>query len=84
MRGLDSEAESARGSFVRVAESHVRRVHLKAGDLLAFANDRLMHGRDAFVARYDGTDRWLLRAYVLRDPTRLSDFASPSRPDVVA
>ncbi|NBT21304.1 MAG: hypothetical protein EBT17_04190, partial [Actinobacteria bacterium] len=42
-------------------------VVLGDGDLLVIDNDRAVHGRTPFVPRYDGTDRWLKRALVVRE-----------------
>ncbi len=39
-------------------------VPLEPGDLLMVDNDAVVHGRIAFRARYDGTDRWLKRVLV--------------------
>ncbi|WP_218577962.1 TauD/TfdA family dioxygenase [Phytohabitans rumicis] len=39
-------------------------VDLAPGDLLIVDNDAMVHGRVAFRARYDGTDRWVKRALV--------------------
>lgn len=35
---------------------------LRPGELLVLDNRRVVHARTSFVPRYDGTDRWLLRA----------------------
>ena len=51
---------------------HHRTVVLEEGDLLAVDNHRAVHGRTAFTPRFDGTDRWLQRAFVVDD-------LSPSR-----
>ncbi len=42
-------------------------INLSAGDLLIIDNNRAMHGRTPFSARYDGYDRWLQRTLVSRD-----------------
>ena len=39
----------------------------EAGDLLVIDNALVVHGRSPFPARYDGTDRWLQRAFVVAD-----------------
>jgi len=44
-----------------------KRVVLSDGDVLVIDNDRAVHGRTPFVPRYDGTDRWLKRALVVRE-----------------
>ena len=35
------------------------------GDLLVVDNSRCVHGRSPFTARFDGSDRWLQRAFVV-------------------
>jgi L-asparagine oxygenase len=44
----------------RVAISHV----MERGDLLIFDNKRVVHARAPFTARFDGTDRWLMRTMI--------------------
>ncbi|MFC4587290.1 TauD/TfdA family dioxygenase [Sphaerisporangium corydalis] len=39
-------------------------VALSQGDLLVLDNSRVVHGRNAIVPSYDGTDRWLQRMLV--------------------
>jgi hypothetical protein len=60
----------------------VQRVKLEPGDLLVLENRRTTHGREPFVARHDGTDRWLLRLYTVRESTFeervCTDEAKPS------
>ncbi|MGY2087248.1 TauD/TfdA family dioxygenase [Nocardia gipuzkoensis] len=43
---------------------------LGAGDVLLLDNHRTVHGRRSFRPRYDGTDRWLRKASVIRDLRR--------------
>ncbi|MFV2012560.1 MULTISPECIES: TauD/TfdA family dioxygenase [unclassified Micromonospora] len=44
----------------KVAISHV----MERGDLLIFDNKRVVHARTPFIARFDGTDRWLMRIMI--------------------
>jgi L-asparagine oxygenase len=44
----------------KAAISHV----MERGDLLIFDNKRVVHARTPFTARYDGTDRWLMRTMI--------------------
>ncbi|MFI1018473.1 TauD/TfdA family dioxygenase [Streptomyces sp. NPDC020965] len=46
--------------LAKVAVSHV----MERGDLLIFDNKRVVHARTPFDARFDGTDRWLMRVMV--------------------
>jgi L-asparagine oxygenase len=42
-------------------------VTLRAGDLLVIDNAVAVHGRSSFPARFDGTDRWIQRTFVVPD-----------------
>jgi TfdA family taurine catabolism dioxygenase TauD len=56
-----AEALRALGACLdEVAISHV----MERGDLLIFDNRRVVHARTPFTARFDGTDRWLMRTMV--------------------
>lgn len=45
-------------------------ITLNCGDLLIFKNQKTLHARDAFIARFDGVDRWLIRVFGLSNMTR--------------
>jgi L-asparagine oxygenase len=62
----DASAEY-RDVFERLAgrfEVAMRRVVVRPGDLLVLDNDLVVHGRDSFIAGFDGRDRWLKRVIV--------------------
>ena len=65
--GTDTRAEEA----IREINAAIARVRtsitLGAGDLLLVDNRRAVHGRSPFTARFDGSDRWLQRAFVVND-----------------
>lgn len=62
MRGTDDEAQQALLDMSLAIAECVQSVTLHAGDLLILDNHRVVHGRTSFVAKFDGTDRWVLRA----------------------
>lgn len=66
-RGDDSVAQAALDRLTAAIEAHHTSVRLTAGDLLVVDNHRCVHGRSPFRARYDGTDRWLRRTFVVED-----------------
>ncbi len=67
MVGTDPAASEALG-VLRAALTEVAcPVVLEPGDLLVVDNHRVVHGRSPFRARYDGTDRWLQRTFVVAD-----------------
>ena len=67
MRGTNERAQTALAELHRVVKMVTQTVVLGDGDLLVIDNDRAVHGRTPFVPRYDGTDRWLKRALVVRE-----------------
>jgi Fe(II)/alpha-ketoglutarate-dependent arginine beta-hydroxylase len=48
-------------------DSAMRAVALTPGDICFIDNYQAVHGRQAFRARFDGTDRWLRRLNLTRD-----------------
>ncbi|GAA4990002.1 clavaminate synthase family protein [Yinghuangia aomiensis] len=64
--GDDEAAEALRSASEAAGAAAVGHV-LEPGDLLVLDNRRAVHGRTLFRPRYDGTDRWLLRAMVCAD-----------------
>ena len=63
--GTDARAEAAIAE-VNQAIGHARTtVTLRTGDLLIVDNHRAVHGRSPFTARFDGSDRWLQRTFVV-------------------
>jgi L-asparagine oxygenase len=68
-RGTDHEAEAALDELRTLAwhDDVLERVVLNPGDLLLLDNRKCLHGRQAFTANFDGSDRWLVRLYVKTD-----------------
>ncbi len=65
--GIDAGAEDVLVA-VRTAIAEVETsVVLEPGDLLVVDNNVAVHGRSPFSARFDGTDRWLQRSFVVTD-----------------
>lgn len=67
MVGIDPEADAALQRLSALVEEHHLGVVLEAGDLLVVDNDVAVHGRSPFTPRFDGTDRWLQRTFVVTD-----------------
>ncbi|MFZ9325180.1 MAG: TauD/TfdA family dioxygenase [Ilumatobacteraceae bacterium] len=67
MRGTTERAQAALAELHRAVKLATQRVVLSDGDVLVIDNDRAVHGRTPFMPRYDGTDRWLKRALVVRE-----------------
>ena len=65
MVGTDPAATAALEVLGETVAALHTSVVLEPGDLLVIDNSRCVHGRTAFVPRFDGTDRWLQRTFVL-------------------
>jgi L-asparagine oxygenase len=66
VQALSAEGEEAISALIQACEDTViqQQVYLGPGDLLVINNNRCVHARSAFPARFDGEDRWLQRVYV--------------------
>ncbi|MEU6525622.1 TauD/TfdA family dioxygenase [Streptomyces sp. NPDC046924] len=62
----DAAGERVLRALAAALESVCRDLVLAPGDLVVLDNHLVVHGRTAFVPRYDGRDRWLRRFYSLR------------------
>lgn len=67
MVGVDSEADEALQVLSHAVVETQTGVALEAGDLLVVDNSVAVHGRTSYTPRFDGTDRWLQRAFVATD-----------------
>lgn len=66
----DTEAGRAMEECAELLNASAERVVLSPGEAVFLDNYRVVHGRDVFVPRYDGADRWLKRTSVVRDLRR--------------
>ena len=67
MVGVDEEADEALVALGRALAEHHAGIVLEPGDVLVIDNHMVVHGRSPFTPRFDGTDRWLQRAFVVDD-----------------
>lgn len=65
MVGTDAEAAAALAELGAASSRRHARLNLRAGDLLVIDNARAIHGRSPYAPRFDGTDRWLQRTFVV-------------------
>lgn len=69
MEGTDPEAQVALQRLCDAAVASRVDVVLEDGQMLVIDNHRAAHGRSSFTPRFDGTDRWMQRCFVMADPT---------------
>ncbi len=67
MVGTDEAADDALQALGHAVVALQTSVVLQPGDLLVVDNSVAVHGRTPFTARFDGTDRWLQRTFVVSD-----------------
>jgi L-asparagine oxygenase len=77
---MEPEARKAFDGFTAAVDKQLTGVVLRPGDVCFIDNLRAVHGRAPFVARYDGTDRWLKRLNITRN-LRVSREARRSSTD---
>ncbi len=68
--GTNPQAQAALDRLRVILHENMYAVDLGPGQTLLLDNLKTVHGRTAFKARYDGTDRWLQRLLVSRDLRR--------------
>jgi len=68
MKGINLTAQKALVELNTAITKSTHAICLHAGDLAVIDNSTTVHGRSPFSARYDGSDRWVVRAMVLRNP----------------
>lgn len=82
-RPSSEEHARALDELRREIDGAIREVILRPGDCLMIDNFRAVHGRASFVARFDGTDRWLKRACIARDLRRSRSLRLTARDRVL-
>jgi len=65
--GDDLPAFNAFERLKSAVNSALKDIVLRPGDLFFIDNFKSVHGRREIPGRFDGTDRWLKRAFVVRD-----------------
>lgn len=70
----DHDAAAALDALKASVNASLTGFALAPGDLCFIDNYKVVHGRSAFRARYDGTDRWLRRLNITRDLRKSRDL----------
>lgn len=67
--GISREAETLRRKIIELYPELRISHRLQEGELLLIDNVRAVHGRSSFKARFDGTDRFIVRSFVVGEMT---------------
>jgi len=68
MQAFSNRAQQLLDKLRSIAWDVVEPVRLNRGDLLIIDNRRTAHARSPFSARFDGSDRWIQRAFAISNP----------------
>jgi L-asparagine oxygenase len=83
MRGLTDEAQSMIARITEIYHDHRRSHTLTPGQILLVDNVRAVHGRSPFTPSFDGSDRFIVRSFAVRDLVR-TRYARPGNGRIVA
>ncbi len=72
------KSQKALDGLVRNLNANKTHCRLRPGDIVFIDNCRVVHGREPFKAKYDGTDRWLKRVKVTHDLRKSRQSRSPA------
>ena len=70
MRSVDDAGEELRAKLVSLYYEHRHEHVLSPGDIMFVDNRRAVHGRSAFRPKFDGSDRFIVRSFVVHDYAR--------------
>lgn len=79
----DPIAREALSAIIELVTASLIEVSLDPGQILIIDNYEVVHGRRAFKARFDGTDRWYKRINVIRDIRRCNQVLETRRSRVI-
>ena len=69
--------------IVTIYYNHRIKINLQPGDIIILDNNRVVHGRSSFIAKYDGTDRFLVRCFATLNYEK-SKYARPNDSRVIS
>lgn len=74
----NAQARTALNALIQAIEKNLVSIVLQPGDYCLIDNYRVVHGRKAFKAKYDGNDRWLKRINITKDLRKSRDARAKS------
>lgn len=83
MSGTTAEAQAMIARIVEVYRARRFAVTLEPGQILLLDNVRAVHGRSPFSPNFDGSDRFIIRSFAIRDLVR-TRYARPHNSRTIA
>jgi L-asparagine oxygenase len=74
MTGITEEAQQIISKIVDIYKKHRLEICLQPGDILILDNRFVVHGRSPFSPKFDGNDRFLIRAFAVRDFLQIEKY----------
>jgi L-asparagine oxygenase len=84
MKGIDEEAENLKQEIIQLYYQYREEYVLSPGEILIIDNRRVVHGRSPFQPRYDGSDRFIIRSFVVLDIKKSEYARSGETPRMVS
>lgn len=79
----NQEAAEALDAIIQLVTDSLIEVALNPGEIIIIDNYEVVHGRRAFNAKFDGTDRWYKRINIIRDIRRCNNVLQSKQSRVV-
>jgi L-asparagine oxygenase len=83
MSATTEEAQAMIPRIVEVYRAHRFSVTMEPGQILLLDNVRAVHGRSPFTPNFDGSDRFIIRSFAIRDLVR-TRYARPANSRTIA
>jgi hypothetical protein len=77
MKGITEESNNMIKKIVDIYYKYRLKHNMQTGDIIFIDNRRAVHGRSPFSPKYDGYDRFLIRAFASYN-YEYSNFARPN------
>jgi len=67
MYGIIEEAENLKKEIIEIYRRKKSEIVLEEGDIVILDNRCVVHGRSPFTPKYDGSDRFIVRSFIMKD-----------------
>ena len=83
MKGTTRNADDLIKKIINIYYENREHYILEKGDLLILNNNKLVHGRSNFNAKFDGTDRFIIRSFIIHSLKKIKDKTKESNDRIV-
>lgn len=83
MKGTTDNANDLIKKIINIYYGYREHYIIEKGDLLILNNNKLVHGRSNFKAKFDGTDRFIIRSFIIHSLKKIKDKTKESNDRIV-